>query len=191
MVAVARTFRREWRLRDLPRKRARRPCSCSTATAPRSIGRAIPSGPTRTSRRSRRSSPAASPLSKTAICSRRTNPTATRRSTGIGSRSAAAGRIAGVIDRRFRAGGASTLATQTEKFRHSPAGRTPGGIEKLRQMVTASAHAYLDGPNTEVARRRIMTAYLNSEPLGRVRAMARSSASRGDVALVRHRSGRS
>jgi membrane peptidoglycan carboxypeptidase len=79
---------------------------------------------------------------------------------------AAAGRVAGVVDRRFRAGGASTLATQTEKFRHSPEGRTPGIVEKLRQMINASAHAYLDGPNTLAARRRIMTAYLNSEPLG-------------------------
>ena len=79
---------------------------------------------------------------------------------------ALAGRAAGAIDRRLRAGGASTLATQTEKFRHSPEGRTPGSIEKLRQMATASAHAYLDGPSTVAARRRIMTAYLNSEPLG-------------------------
>ncbi len=79
---------------------------------------------------------------------------------------AAAGRVAGVIDRRLRAGGASTLATQIEKFRHSPEGRTPDGIEKLRQMVTASAHAYLEGPQTIAERRRIMTAYLNSEPLG-------------------------
>jgi membrane peptidoglycan carboxypeptidase len=79
---------------------------------------------------------------------------------------ALAGRAAGIVDRRLRAGGASTLATQTEKFRHSPDGRTPGGIEKLRQMATASVRAYLDGPNTVMARRRIMTAYLNSEPLG-------------------------
>ncbi len=79
---------------------------------------------------------------------------------------AATGRVAGVVDPHLRAGGASTLATQTEKFRHSPEGRTPGVVEKLRQMVTATAHAYLGGPNTMAARRRIMTAYLNSEPLG-------------------------
>jgi membrane peptidoglycan carboxypeptidase len=79
---------------------------------------------------------------------------------------AVAGRVAGIVDPRLRAGGASTLATQTEKFRHSPDGRTPGVVEKLRQMVTASADAYRDGPNTIAARRRIMTAYLNSEPLG-------------------------
>ncbi len=79
---------------------------------------------------------------------------------------AAAGRIAGVVDRRLRAGGASTLATQTEKFRHSPGGRTPTIAEKLRQMVTATTRAYLDGPDTTAARRHIVTAYLDTEPLG-------------------------
>ncbi len=79
---------------------------------------------------------------------------------------AAAGRVAGVVDRRFRAGGASTLATQTEKFLHSPDGRTPDVSEKLRQMVTASMRAYLDGPDTMAARRHIATTYLDAEPLG-------------------------
>ena len=78
---------------------------------------------------------------------------------------AVAGRAAGVLDRRFRECGASTLATQTEKFRHSPGGRTPGVGEKFRQMLTASARAYRDGPDTRAARRQIVTAYLNSEPL--------------------------
>jgi membrane peptidoglycan carboxypeptidase len=77
---------------------------------------------------------------------------------------AVGGRVAGLFDRRFREGGASTLATQTEKFRHSPGGRTPGVGEKLRQMVTASARAYRDGAVTTAARRRIVTTYLNSEP---------------------------
>ena len=79
---------------------------------------------------------------------------------------AAAGRVASVVDRRFREGGASTLATQIEKFRHSPGGRTPGIAEKFRQMVTASARAYRDGPDTTAARRDIVTTYLNSTPLG-------------------------
>ena len=78
---------------------------------------------------------------------------------------AVAGRAAGLLDRRFREGGASTLATQTEKFRHSPGGRTPGVGEKFRQMLTASARAYRDGQDTRAARRQIVTAYLNSEPL--------------------------
>ncbi len=76
------------------------------------------------------------------------------------------GRLAGLIDRRWREGGASTLATQTVKFRHSPQGRTPDDREKLRQMVTAAIHAYRHGPETIVARQRIVAAYLDSEPLG-------------------------
>ncbi|MGH7046759.1 MAG: transglycosylase domain-containing protein [Stellaceae bacterium] len=79
---------------------------------------------------------------------------------------AVAGRIAGVVNHRFRAGGASTLATQTEKFLHSPAGRTNDISEKLRQMVTASTRAYLGGPDTMAARRHIVTTYLDTEPLG-------------------------
>ena len=77
---------------------------------------------------------------------------------------AAAGHVASLLDRRFREGGARTLATQIEKFRHSPGGRTPHAVEKLRQMVTASARAYRDGRDTTAARRQIVTTYLNSEP---------------------------
>ncbi len=47
-----------------------------------------------------------------------------------------------------------------------PTGPHAGCREKLRQMVTAAIHAYRHGPDTIVARRRIITAYLNSEPLG-------------------------
>ena len=79
---------------------------------------------------------------------------------------AVGGQIAGIVDRRFREGGASTLATQIEKFRHSPGGRTPGVGEKFRQMFTASARAYRDGPDTSRARREIVAHYLNSTPLG-------------------------
>lgn len=61
--------------------------------------------------------------------------------------------------------GGSTLATQTEKYRHSPEGRTGSGIEKLRQMMSASVRAYLDGPDTTEARHRILVDYLNSTPL--------------------------
>src|SRR5262245_37247367 len=38
--------------------------------------------------------------------------------------------------------GASTLATQIEKYRHSREGRTDSGREKLRQMMSASLRAY-------------------------------------------------
>jgi membrane peptidoglycan carboxypeptidase len=78
---------------------------------------------------------------------------------------ATAGVVGGKVDRRLKNGGASTLATQLEKFRHSPAGRTDGIAEKLDQMATATARAYLDGPNTLGAQQQILTAYLNSTPL--------------------------
>lgn len=78
---------------------------------------------------------------------------------------ASAGRAAGLIDRHLRRGGASTLATQIEKFRHSPAGRTEDIVEKLRQMLSAALLAYKDGPDTIEARRRVVTTYLNSTPL--------------------------
>ena len=78
---------------------------------------------------------------------------------------AVAGRVASVFDRRFREGGASTLATQIEKFRHSPGGRTPSIREKFWQMVTAAMRAYRDGPDTTAARRDIVKTYLNSTPL--------------------------
>jgi membrane peptidoglycan carboxypeptidase len=79
---------------------------------------------------------------------------------------AAAGRVGGVLDRELRRGGASTLATQIEKYRHSPAGRTDGVSEKVRQMATATARAYMDGPETIDAQRRIILTYLDSTPLG-------------------------
>ena len=62
--------------------------------------------------------------------------------------------------------GASTLATQLEKFRYSPEGLTGSAREKLRQMAAASVRAYMDGPNTLESRRRIVKDYLNSLPLG-------------------------
>jgi membrane peptidoglycan carboxypeptidase len=61
--------------------------------------------------------------------------------------------------------GGSTLATQIEKYRHSPEGRTSSPKDKLVQMGTASLRAYVDGPNTEAARRRIVVEFVNSVPL--------------------------
>jgi len=78
----------------------------------------------------------------------------------------AAARVGGVVDPNLRRGGASTLATQIEKYRHSPAGRTESVTEKMRQMATATARAYLDGPATMSAQQDIITAYLDSTPLG-------------------------
>jgi len=61
--------------------------------------------------------------------------------------------------------GGSTLATQIEKYRHSPGGQTPSAGEKLRQMLAASQRAYLDGPETMARRRQVVIDYLNSTPL--------------------------
>ncbi|HEY8035662.1 MAG TPA: transglycosylase domain-containing protein [Methylobacter sp.] len=61
--------------------------------------------------------------------------------------------------------GGSTLATQLEKYRHSPDGYTESMIEKFRQMGSASLRAYLQGPDTREMRRQIALAYLNSMPL--------------------------
>lgn len=60
--------------------------------------------------------------------------------------------------------GASTLATQIEKFRHSPGGETSGSkTEKFRQMLTASVRFYADGD-----RQRIALDYINAIPLSAV-----------------------
>lgn len=64
-----------------------------------------------------------------------------------------------------RAAGGSTLATQIEKYRHSPEGRTGSMKDKLQQMVSASLRSYQDGPDTTKARRRIVIDYLNTVPL--------------------------
>ncbi|MDP1772862.1 MAG: transglycosylase domain-containing protein [Methylobacter sp.] len=61
--------------------------------------------------------------------------------------------------------GGSTLATQLEKYRHSPDGYTESMVEKFRQMGSASLRAYLQGPDTREMRRQIALAYLNSMPL--------------------------
>lgn len=71
--------------------------------------------------------------------------------------------------RRFQpehgAPGGSTLATQIEKYRHSPDGRTTSGEEKLRQMASASLRAYLGGEDTTAVRRQLVVDYLNTVPL--------------------------
>ncbi|HRW59007.1 MAG TPA: transglycosylase domain-containing protein, partial [Defluviicoccus sp.] len=69
-----------------------------------------------------------------------------------------------VISTGHRFGG-STLATQIEKFRHSPEGRTGSVTEKLRQIASASMRAYAQGPDTTAFRRQVVIDYLNSTPL--------------------------
>lgn len=69
------------------------------------------------------------------------------------------------IDRGHPISGGSTLATQLEKIRHSPQGRTDSVGEKGRQIASASLRAYLAGENTLTARKRIFLDYVNSIPL--------------------------
>ena len=53
-----------------------------------------------------------------------------------------------LVDPGLNLPGGSTLATQIEKYRHAPAGRTEDATAKLRQMVSASLRAYRNGPDT-------------------------------------------
>ena len=64
-----------------------------------------------------------------------------------------------------RSAGGSTLATQIEKYRHSPDGRTSSLSEKLVQMASATLRAYQYGEDTTHARRQIVIDYLNTVPL--------------------------
>lgn len=62
--------------------------------------------------------------------------------------------------------GGSTLATQLEKVRHSPDGRTSSVVEKGVQMASASLRAHLGGGASRETRRHIVVDYLNALPLG-------------------------
>lgn len=70
-----------------------------------------------------------------------------------------------LANRAHESPGGSTLATQIEKYRHSPEGRTASIPEKFRQMASASLRAYREGPDTQKARERIVVDYLNTVPL--------------------------
>jgi membrane peptidoglycan carboxypeptidase len=61
--------------------------------------------------------------------------------------------------------GGSTLATQTEKFRHSDSGITSSITEKLVQMASASVRAYRNGEDTTAFRKQLVLDYVNSVPL--------------------------
>ncbi|MFN3827676.1 MAG: transglycosylase domain-containing protein [Micavibrio sp.] len=65
--------------------------------------------------------------------------------------------------------GASTAAVQKEKYKYSPNGNTGHGFkghqEKFRQMATATARSYKDGPTTIEARQEIALDYINTIPL--------------------------
>jgi membrane peptidoglycan carboxypeptidase len=70
-----------------------------------------------------------------------------------------------VLDSDQDTPGGSTLATQIEKYRHSPDGRTGSITEKFRQMASASIRAYRESESTLPARRRVILDYINTVPL--------------------------
>jgi len=70
-----------------------------------------------------------------------------------------------LIDPEYDGFGASTLATQIEKYRHSPDGRTSSALEKALQMTSASLRIYQGGADTRTARQELVRAYLNTVPL--------------------------
>jgi len=81
---------------------------------------------------------------------------------------AALSQAARLIGLPGQSAGGSTLATQLEKYRHSPDGLTQSGREKLRQMISASVRAYQSGEQTLQAREDVVRDYLNSVPLSAV-----------------------
>ena len=81
---------------------------------------------------------------------------------------AAYSQVAKLLHLPGQSAGGSTLATQLEKYRHSPDGLTVSGGEKLRQMISASVRAYQSGPQTLEARQKVVRDYLNSVPLSAV-----------------------
>ena len=78
---------------------------------------------------------------------------------------AAMTQVGKLMDMQDQSAGGSTLATQLEKYRHSPDGLTLSATEKIRQMLSASVRAYQGGPQTLAARENIVRDYLNSVPL--------------------------
>jgi len=64
--------------------------------------------------------------------------------------------------------GGSTLATQIEKFRHTPHGLTTTPRDKFVQIVSASIRAYQHDETTLQVRKDIALTYINSVPLGAI-----------------------
>ncbi|SEB35441.1 penicillin-binding protein [Pseudomonas marginalis] len=81
---------------------------------------------------------------------------------------AAWSQVARLLHLPGQSAGGSTLATQLEKYRHSPDGLTLSGGEKIRQMISASVRAYQGGPDSLQARQDVVRDYLNSVPLSAV-----------------------
>ncbi|RDB42046.1 penicillin-binding protein [Halomonas sp. DQ26W] len=78
---------------------------------------------------------------------------------------AAVSQVGRALDVSGQSSGGSTLATQLEKYRHSPGGLTGSPMEKLRQMISASVRSYMHGPQTLSARQDVALDYINSVPL--------------------------
>ena len=78
---------------------------------------------------------------------------------------AALAQLGRLVDADLDAPGGSTLATQIEKYRHSPDGITRDAGEKLRQMVSATVRAYRNGEETLPFRRQLVLDYVNTVPL--------------------------
>ncbi len=93
-----------------------------------------------------------------------------------------------VVDADYDAPGGSTLATQIEKYRHSPSGITNSIVDKLRQMYSATLRAYSRGPDTSAQRRQIGTRISEYGSARRGRRLRRGLGyRRWAVGLVRRR----
>jgi membrane peptidoglycan carboxypeptidase len=78
---------------------------------------------------------------------------------------AALSQVGKVLSVGGQSAGGSTLATQIEKFRHSPLGLTRSFQDKAIQIVSGSVRVYQQGTNTMAMRTRIVQDYLNTVPL--------------------------
>jgi membrane peptidoglycan carboxypeptidase len=78
---------------------------------------------------------------------------------------AAISQVGKVLAISGQSAGGSTLATQIEKFRHSPMGLTRNFEDKAIQIISGTIRAYQHGPNTQAVRTRIVQDYLNTVPL--------------------------
>jgi membrane peptidoglycan carboxypeptidase len=70
-----------------------------------------------------------------------------------------------LVKKDHKVPGGSTLATQLQKYKHSPDGRTASPTEKFRQMISAMLKSYMNGEKTIEAQRQIVLEYINSIPL--------------------------